>query len=123
MKELPISSRYRSTPEVPVTDAEREMLTARLNEAFERGALDADAYRVHLDLVFGARRLGDLVPVVEALPPTPTHAVPAIVGKGSGAPGEVSASRPPSASLVLISAVALIAALAVVLIVVFGLLF
>lgn len=123
MKELPISSRYRSTPEAPVTDGEREMLVSRLNEAYERGALDADGYRLHLDLVFDARRLGDLVPVVEALPPSPTHDVPAIVGAGTGAPGEVSAARPPSARMVVIAGVALLLALLVVAVVVFGLTF
>ncbi len=76
---LPISSPYRSTPDAPVTDAERDRLNARLNAAYTAGGLDQDDYRARLDLLFAAKRLGELVPVVEGLPPLPTHSSPAIV--------------------------------------------
>ena len=65
---LPISSPYRSKPDAPVTDAERDRLNARLNAAYTAGTLDQDDYRARLDLLFAAKRLGDLVPVVEGLP-------------------------------------------------------
>ena len=92
---LPISSPYRSTPDAPVTDAERDRLTARLNAAYTAGALEQDDYRARLDLLFAAERLGQLVPVAEGLPPLPTHSSPAIVTSSSGQPGELSESRPP----------------------------
>ena len=95
---LPISSPYRSTPDAPVTDAERDRLSARLNAAYTAGTLDQDDYRARLDLLFAAKRLGELVPVVDGLPPLPTHlsvSSPAIVANSSGEPGELSESRPP----------------------------
>jgi hypothetical protein len=90
---LPISSPYRSKPDAPVTDAERDRLNARLNAAFTAGTLDQDDYRARLDRLFAAKRLGDLVPVVEGLPPLPTHSSPAIVASSSGQPGELAESR------------------------------
>ena len=118
---LPISSPYRSTPDAPVTDAERDRLTARLNAAFTAGTLDQDDYRARLDLLFAAKRLGELVPVVDGLPPLPTHSSPAIVASSSGQPGELSESRPPgmlTAAVVggVAAAILLIAILLVVLI-------
>jgi hypothetical protein len=92
---LPISSPYRSTPDAPVTDAERDRVTARLNAAYTAGTLDQDDYRARLDLLFAATRLGELVPVVEGLPPLPTYSSPAIVASSGGQPGELSKSRPP----------------------------
>ena len=90
---LPISSPYRSKPDAPVTDAERDRLNARLNAAYTAGTVDQDDYRARLDLLFAAKRLGDLVPVVEGLPPLPTHSSPAIVASSSGQPGELAESR------------------------------
>ena len=92
---LPISSPYRSTPDAPVTDAERDRLNARLNAAYTAGTLDQDDYHARLDVLFAAKRLGELVPVVEGLPPLPTYANPAIVRSSGGQPGELSESRPP----------------------------
>jgi Domain of unknown function (DUF1707) len=92
---LPISSPYRSKPDAPVTDAERDRLNARLNAAYTAGDLEQEQYQARLDLLFAAQRLGDLVPVVEGLPPLPTHTSPAIVAESSGQPGELSESRPP----------------------------
>ena len=93
MSELPISSPYRSRPDAPVTDAEREQLNVRLNTAYTDGRLDADDYQARLDALFGARTLGQLVPVVDGLPPAATYADPALVEAGAGAPGEVSRAR------------------------------
>jgi hypothetical protein len=78
-----------------VTDAERDRVSARLNAAFTAGALDQDDYQARLDRLFAATRLGELVPVVEGLPPLPTHSSPAIVASSGGQPGELSESRPP----------------------------
>ena len=92
---LPISSPYRSTPDAPETEAERDRLSDRLNAAVTAGTLDQDDYRARLDLLFAAKRLGELVPVVDGLPPLPTHSSPAIVANSSGQPGELSESRSP----------------------------
>ena len=47
--ELPISSPYRSTPEVPVSEAERDQLSRRLNAAYTDGQLAEDDYRERLN--------------------------------------------------------------------------
>lgn len=94
MSELPISSPYRSTPDAPVSDVERNRLSERLNEAFEAGTLDDDDYKARLDQLFAAQRMGELVPVVQGLPPLQTYQTPSIVGVGTGEPGELSESRP-----------------------------
>jgi Domain of unknown function (DUF1707) len=118
---LPISSPYRSRPDAPVTDAERDRLNARLNAAYTAGALSEEDYQARLDLLFAAQRLGELVPVVEGLPPLPTHTSPAIVAGSGGQPGELVESRPPGALTAVIvggvaAAVLLIAILLVLLI-------
>ena len=106
MSELPISSPYRSTPDAPVTEAERERLSARLNAAFAAGSLDADAYHARLDRLFAASRLGELVPEVEGLPPLPTHNDPAIVVGPGGEPGQLAPARSGTGlSLVTVSVV------------------
>ena len=92
---LPISSPYRSTPDAPVTDAERDRLNARLNAAYTAGTLEQEDYQTRLDLLFAAKRLGELVPVVDGLLPLPTHSSPAIVASSNGQPGELSESRSP----------------------------
>ena len=43
--ELPRSSPYRSTPDAPVTETERDQLSSRLNAAYTAGTLDPDDYR------------------------------------------------------------------------------
>jgi hypothetical protein len=91
--DLPISSPYRSTPDAAVSEAERDQLSTRLNAAFEAGTLDADEYRVRLDRLFAAQRLGELVPVVEGLPPQQTYATPALVASTGGRPGELAPAR------------------------------
>ena len=118
---LPISSPYRSTPDAPVTDAERDRLNARLNAAYTAGALEQEDDQARLDILFAAHRLGELVPVVEGLPPLPTHSSPAIVASSGGQPGELSEARPPgrlTAAVVggVAAAVLLIAILLVLLI-------
>jgi hypothetical protein len=106
---LPISSPYRSTPDAPVTAVERDRLSARLNAAFENGALEQDDYRTRLDQLFAATKLGELVPVVEGLPPLPTYENPAFVQNPGGQPGEVSTGRPSGRfALVVLSVVALV---------------
>jgi hypothetical protein len=76
-----------------VSDAERNNVSSRLNEAFAAGTIDADDYQDRLDRLFAAQRLGDLVPVVDGLPPLPTHQPPAIVASTGGRPGELTPAR------------------------------
>jgi hypothetical protein len=113
---LPISSPYRSTPEAPVTTAERDRLSARLNAAFADGALDQDDYRSRLDQLFAATKLGELVPVVEGLPPLPTYEKPAFIQNPGGQPGELSAGRPSARfSLAVVAVVAVVIVLIAIL--------
>ncbi len=120
MSELPISSKYRSRPNEPVSEEEREQLSRRLNSAFADGALDAEQYEARLDRLFAAGTLGELVPVVDGLPPAATYEQPAMVVQGGGRPGEVtpanSANRAAAITVgVVAAAVLLIAILLVVL--------
>jgi hypothetical protein len=119
--ELPISSPYRSTPGAPVTEAEREQLSARINSAYADGRLDADDYQARLDSLFAASTLGQLVPVVDGLPPAPTYDSPAMVAPSGGVPGELSearnASRVSVALIVGVSAVVLVILILLVLLI------
>jgi hypothetical protein len=89
---LPISSPYRSKPDAPVTDAERDQLTSRLNSAFTAGTLSQDDYQARLDQLYAAQKLGQLVPVVDGLPPLQTYDNPAIITSG-GQPGVLAESK------------------------------
>lgn len=122
MSELPISSPYRSKPDAPVTDAEREQLSARLNTAYADGRIGPDDYQARLDTLFAASTLGQLVPVVDGLPPAATYDSPAIVGQGGGPPGELAPARNVSGvSLGLVVGVtAAIVVIAILFLVLFG---
>lgn len=93
VSELPISSPYRSTPDAPVTEQLRDQLSAQLTAAYADGQIADDEFEVRLDRLFAAQRLGDLVPVVEGLPPLPTYHDPAIVAGSGGQPGELTQAR------------------------------
>lgn len=115
--DLPISSKYRRTPNEPVTEAERSQLSVQLNDAFTAGRIDQPRYNELLDQVFGAQRLGDLVEVVEALGKPMTHAVPAIVAEGSGGrPGELADARQPAprSTIALLGGLGAVTVLAVI---------
>ena len=119
MTNLPISSPYRSKPEAPVTDIERDQLSTRLNAAFADGKLDQEGYEARLDQLFAAQKLGQLVPVVEGLPPLQTYNDPTGLSTG-GRPGQLSEARSGSRMTmavlaVLVAAVLLIVVLLVVL--------
>ena len=88
MAELPPSSKYHQRAESPVDEVEREALVKRLSDAYADGRMEQDDYLSALDAVYGANRLGDLVPVVERLP-APATEVPAIVGTGTAPAGEL----------------------------------
>lgn len=94
MNNLPISSRYNSQANEPVSDAEREDLGKRLNDEFTKGTIDADHYPQLLDRIYSAQTLGELVPVVEALPVKQTYDQPGIVSQAGGPePGDLTPSR------------------------------
>ena len=122
MSELPISSPYRSTPGAPVTESEREQLSARLNSAYADGKLDADDYQARLDALFAASTLGQLVPVVDGLLPATTYDSPAMVAPSGGTPGQVSEARDASGvSLGLIVGItAAVVIIAILFLVLFG---
>jgi hypothetical protein len=114
---LPISSPYRSTPNAPVSDAEREQLNVRLNAAYTAGSLDEDDYQSRLNVLFAAQRMGELLPVVEGLPPLQTYNSPSMVASTGGQPGVVSVSR--NASGVSLLAVGGVAALIILVAILF----
>lgn len=106
------SSKYLQRAADPVDDVERESLTATLNAAFADGRLPHDAYTAAMDVVYAARTLGELVPVVEQLPAAPV-AVPAIIEPSRGpVAGSVNQARS------LVSAGLVAGAAAVVLVIV-----
>lgn len=90
MSNLPISSKYRSRPDAPVTDAERDEVVARVNEAYVARGIPAEDYEALLDRAYAATTLGELGPVVEGLPALRTHEEPVMVAQGPGRPGGLS---------------------------------
>lgn len=106
MSNLPISSKYVSTPDKPVDADERDRVVDRVNAAFEAGAFDDLDYRRFLDLAFSAKTLGELRPVVERLPAQATYATPGNIETASAPPGEVSPARAPSSGLMLFAGAA-----------------
>jgi hypothetical protein len=111
--ELPISSPYRSSPNAPVTENERTRLSTRINDAFSDGKIDEEDYRGRLDRLFAAQTLGELIPVVDGLPPMQTYASPDIVASQPGEPGQLTPSRN-AASLALVGVGVLLAVIALV---------
>lgn len=96
MTDLPRSSKYLSRPQAPVTDADREQLSHWLNRAYTNGDLQNDVFTARLDQLFAAEHLGELVPVVEGLPPEQTFDQPAIIEETASAarrPGELGEAR------------------------------
>ncbi|BAK34174.1 hypothetical protein MLP_11600 [Microlunatus phosphovorus NM-1] len=115
MSELPISSPYRSTPDAPVTNEVRDQLSRQLNDAYSAGKIGEDDFRARLDTLFGAHRLGELIPVVQGLPPLQTYAAPEIVVSNGGQPGELTTARDGS-KLTLVTGGALIGAVILIVI-------
>lgn len=102
MSELPISSPYRDRPDAPVEEDERERLSQRLKAAYAANDLDGDEFNTRLDRLWSAQRMGDLVSVVQGLPPVATHDQPAIVQQSTaGRPGELAPTRSPQALLLV----------------------
>lgn len=93
VNELPPSSKYIARGNEPVSDADRSDLNTRLNDAFAEGRIDEPAFQSHLDLVYRARTLGELVPVVRDLPARPVYRAPDIGPEAGTAPGELVPHR------------------------------
>jgi hypothetical protein len=108
---LPISSKYVSTPDKPVDERERESVVARVNAAFEGGQLDDLDYRRFLDLAFRARTLGELRPVVERLPVAASYDTPGNIEPAVLQPGELSQARQPGGRSMLLVGGGVVAAL------------
>lgn len=93
VNELPPSSKYVARGGEPVSDADRSDLNTRLNDAFAEGRIDEPTFQSHLDLVYRARSLGELVPVVRDLPARPAYRTPDIGPEAGVAPGELAPHR------------------------------
>ncbi|MDO5677715.1 MAG: DUF1707 domain-containing protein [Propionibacteriaceae bacterium] len=117
---LPPSSKYLQRPGDPVDEAERASITARLNDAFADGRLSHDEYAEAMDIVYDARTLGDLVPVMEKLPAAASN-VPAIVQQGGPPAGQLTQPRSlvPAAVMVGVVGLTLLAMLAILLVMIF----
>ena len=117
---LPPSSKYLQRPGDPVDETERASITQRLNDAFADGRLTHDEYAEAMDIVYDARTLGDLVPVMEKLPAAAAN-VPAIVEQGGPPAGQLSEPRSlvPAAVMVGVVGVTLLAILAILLVLIF----
>ncbi len=102
-----------------MTDAERDQLTSRLNAAFTDGKLEQEDYEFRLDQLYAATRMGQLLPVVEGLPPMPTYSNPEIVASNDGEPGQLAEPRNASRfALLLLAVVAVVVVLIALLLVV-----
>lgn len=114
---LPPSSKYLQRPGDPVDETERAAITQRLNDAFADGRLAHDEYAEAMDIVYDARTLGDLVPVMEKLPAAATN-VPAIVEQGGLPAGQLAEPRSlvPAAVMVGVVGLSLLAVLAILLV-------
>lgn len=100
-----------------MTDAERDQLSSRLNAAFTAGAFDQETYQSRLDQLFSAQKLGQLLPVVEGLPPLQTYTNPAIVDSAGGEPGQLAEARKgTNLTLVTVAALAGVVILIVILV-------
>jgi hypothetical protein len=99
-----------------VTETERDQLSSRLNVAFTEGTLTQEDYQARLDQLFAAQKLGQLVPVVEGLPPMQTYDNPAIITSG-GQPGQLAESASSShLTLMLVGGLAAVVVLITILV-------
>ncbi|RNL83823.1 DUF1707 domain-containing protein [Halostreptopolyspora alba] len=57
-----------SSPQMRVSDAERERVAAMLRDHFEQGRLDDDEFNARLESAYEARTRGDLEPLTGDLP-------------------------------------------------------
>ncbi|MDO5094080.1 MAG: DUF1707 domain-containing protein [Propionibacteriaceae bacterium] len=100
MNKLPPSSKYVQRAGDAVDEVERDALTRRVSDAYAEGRMELAEYQDAMQVIYQAKTLGELVPVVETLP-APIVDTPAIVGTGHLPAGQVNVSRPPS-NIVLI---------------------
>lgn len=117
---LPPSSKYLQRPGDPVDETERASITQRLNDAFADGRISHDEYSSSMDIVYDARTLGHLVPVMEKLPAAVEN-VPAIVEQANLPAGQLSEPRSliPAAIMVGTVGVVLVAVLVILLALIF----
>ena len=106
MSKLPPSSRYLQRADEPVDETEREALSKRVSDAFADGRLESDSYQQSMDVIYGAKTLGELVPVVEQLRAAPLETT-ATVGEGKLPAGQTGEIRAPARiGMVAVGAVA-----------------
>ncbi len=79
MTGLPIERHYERDPARPITDEQRDELTAKLSDAYTKGEISIETYQIGLDSLYDARSQGELVPVIRALPERLQADLPAVV--------------------------------------------
>ena len=90
MSGMPLESQFANSPAAGVTDAAREAVSGRLNEAYQLGELELVDYQRLLDATFAATTNAELVPVAQALPARLSASEPVLGGDDYGPPGEVA---------------------------------
>lgn len=90
-------------------------LWSGFNAAYASGNISEDAYPGLLDAVFSATTLGDVAPVVGALPGEVTYQVPAVIDTGNQRPGELAQARAASPMLGIAIAAGVVLAVIVLL--------
>ena len=98
MSGLPVELEYQHDQAAQVTPADRDNVSARLNDAFTRGDIDMQDYQTRLNALFQATQKGQLVPVIAGLPAQYRANEPVLGGDQAAKPGELAPiGRAPSA--------------------------
>lgn len=82
-----VSEQDSADSELRASDAEREAVVGKLNQAVGDGRLTLDEFSERLELTYAARTRGDLSPLLRDLPAETESAVPATTGGAAVASG------------------------------------
>lgn len=73
-------------PHQRFTEADRDKIAGRLQDAFADGRLDQPEFSSRLDRLYEATTYGELEPLVADLPPVRTHSTPAVAAATTPSP-------------------------------------
>lgn len=89
-----MSEQDNSGSDVRASDAERDAVVARINQAVGEGRLTLDEFSDRLELAYAARTRGDLDPLLRDLPADAVGTVGTVSAVTSGAAVVLRRSRP-----------------------------